>query len=383
MAFTFIHTADWQLGKAFAQFGTELGARLRQARLDAIDAIADAARTHGAKHVLVAGDIWEHCSPDNTTLHHALERLAKHQQLNWWMLPGNHDPAEARGVWDRLASGGDLKCPDNVHLLLRSEPVEIADGVVVMPAPLLRKDPTDDPTRWMNDCKTPPGTLRIGLAHGAMDDFGQDGDDHSRLINPARAEQAHLDYLALGDWHGKKQIDARTWYSGTPEADRFRNNDPGWCLAVTISGSNQPQVIACRTGKFTWSKLDIVVHPGKTADDIWADVSRDDGLAQDRLIDLTLSGQISARDVVSLERLQSVKTDALAYLTVDRASLQILIEPDDIASLELNGSVRAVAERLAGAAQDKTTPEQQRKDAVAALSLFLTLADEVKSGGTA
>ena len=36
-----------------------------------------------------------------------------------------------------------------------------------------------------------------------------------------RAGHAAQDYLALGDWHGTRRIDARTWYSGTPEHDRF------------------------------------------------------------------------------------------------------------------------------------------------------------------
>jgi len=32
---------------------------------------------------------------------------------------------------------------------------------------------------------------------------------------------ARLNYLALGDWHGRVQIDKRTWYPGTPEQDTF------------------------------------------------------------------------------------------------------------------------------------------------------------------
>ncbi len=40
--------------------------------------------------------------------------------------------------------------------------------------------------------------------------------------------------MALGDWHGRKQIGPRTWYSGTPEPDAFQDNDPGHALIVAL-----------------------------------------------------------------------------------------------------------------------------------------------------
>jgi len=51
----FIHTADWQIGKPFKQFGDRESV-LRQARLVAIENIGRLAAKEGAAHVLVAGD---------------------------------------------------------------------------------------------------------------------------------------------------------------------------------------------------------------------------------------------------------------------------------------------------------------------------------------
>ena len=59
MAFTFIHTSDWQLGKSFGQFPADVGGALRLARQRVITRIAAAAKEAGAKHVLVAGDVWD------------------------------------------------------------------------------------------------------------------------------------------------------------------------------------------------------------------------------------------------------------------------------------------------------------------------------------
>jgi DNA repair exonuclease SbcCD nuclease subunit len=41
-----IHTADWQLGKPYGRFDSEVRAALSEARFDAIDAIGKAAVEH-------------------------------------------------------------------------------------------------------------------------------------------------------------------------------------------------------------------------------------------------------------------------------------------------------------------------------------------------
>ena len=43
--------------------------------------------------------------------------------------------------------------------------------------------------------------------------------------NPIAADRItidRLDHLALCDWHGRNEIDARTWHSGTPNATASR-----------------------------------------------------------------------------------------------------------------------------------------------------------------
>lgn len=59
----FIHTSDWQLGKPFGRVPAEARAALGEARLDAIDRIAAAARANGAPLVLVAGDVFDSPEP--------------------------------------------------------------------------------------------------------------------------------------------------------------------------------------------------------------------------------------------------------------------------------------------------------------------------------
>ena len=116
-----------------------------------------------------------------------------------------------------LGSGSPRDAPPNVRPLLSPEPVEIAPGAVLLPAPCTQRRPGRDLTAGMAETATPAGALRIGLAHGAVQSFSEDG--NPALIPPDRAETAGLAFLALGDWHGQLGIGPRTWYAGTPEAE--------------------------------------------------------------------------------------------------------------------------------------------------------------------
>jgi DNA repair exonuclease SbcCD nuclease subunit len=71
--------------------------------------------------------------------------------------------------------------------------------------------------------------------------------------------QAAYDYIALGDWHGMKQISEKAWFSGTPEQDRFAKGDgnqPAYALTVEIKGRSQPALVnPVQTGKIGWHAL--------------------------------------------------------------------------------------------------------------------------------
>ena len=62
-----------------------------------------------------------------------------------------------------------------------------------------------NPTEVLVSMPSSEGAFRIGLAHGAVTDFTDAGAN----IPPDRDRSARLDYLALGDWHGRMQIGPR------------------------------------------------------------------------------------------------------------------------------------------------------------------------------
>jgi hypothetical protein len=170
-----------------------------------------------------SGDVYDNEAPNTITLRAPIERMKPFSDIQWHLLPGNHDPHRPEGVWDRVAQ---LGLPAHIHVHLTPTPVPLTDGAFLLPAPLLRKTEFDDLTAWMDNAPTPPGALRIGLAHGAVTNFTSEG-EASNPIDPARLAKAKLDYLALGDWHRTLQIGPAVWYAGTPEPDRAGRQERG------------------------------------------------------------------------------------------------------------------------------------------------------------
>ena len=241
-----IHTADWQLGKPFGRFPADVAGALSEARLDAIDRIGRVAMDCHAAHVLAAGDVFDNVEPGDRIVMQALSRMER-VDVTWWLMPGNHDHARPGGLWSRVRR----LAPARVRVVDVPEAVEIAEGAWLLPAPLEHRKTASDPTASMVDMATPPGALRIGLAHGSITEFGATGES-ANLIPPDRARSAGLDYLALGDWHGHLVVGDRTAYSGTPETDRYGREEPGACIAADVRQGDAPALERIETGRYRW-----------------------------------------------------------------------------------------------------------------------------------
>lgn len=364
----FIHTADWQIGRPFLRFGVKAEA-LGAARLDAIEAIGRLAVAEGAGHVLVAGDVFDAETPSNVTLRAPLARMKTFAGVTWHLLPGNHDPHRPGGIWERL---GLLGVPANVRMRLSAKPVALDDDVFLLPAPLRSKAETHDLTAHMNDAVTPDGAIRIGLAHGAIADFGAGNGDAKNLIDPARADRAGLDYLALGDWHRTQTINSRTWYAGTPEPDRHHSQTFGQALVVTLAGAGAPPLIEPRrVGTYHWrsESLQLTTLDQLAVQD--ADFGATAAPLSKLVLDLAVNGAVSIgeRRAVDdwLERLQA----AVFHVDAD-LDLRIRPDPDDLETIDFDGVLRRVAETLRLRAGDETLALAERQTAEEALmTLYL------------
>jgi DNA repair exonuclease SbcCD nuclease subunit len=338
----FLHTADWQIGRQYTTFPEDDAVPLAEARLAAVERLAQLANEHQVDAVLVAGDVFDLQTVSERTVRQMF--LAMQGYVGPWVLiSGNHDAALAESVWTRAQRLGVV--PAHVHLALSPQPVLLLEaGLAVLPAPLTQRHTFEDTTAWFNSAETPAGLLRVGLAHGSVQGVLAEEIDSPNPIAPDRAVQARLDYLALGDWHGCKQINARTWYSGTPEPDRFKSNDAGLALLVSIEAPGaEPTVTRLPTARHPWQSLSCEVHVASDLDELIAHLQQ---LPPRVVLSLTLAGKL---DLAGQQRLQAALGEAGArarHIQVDMAELQLAPTDEDIASLQADGYLAEVIAEL-------------------------------------
>ena len=375
MVFRFVHTADWQLGKQFANIPGDAGAALRDRRIETVKAVGRLAAERGVDAVLVAGDAFEDNAVADRTLIRMMEAL-KAFPGEWVFIPGNHDSALADSAWTRLLHRNP---PANVNLALEPEtPLSLAGGqAVVLPAVLQRRHEIDDLTAWFDRAETPGGAIRIGLAHGSVPEFLPDSSGTPNPIAAGRADAARLDYLALGDWHGTLGINDRTWYAGTPETDSFASSDPGNVLVVTIPEPGAPpEVEKVATGHFAWRSEAAEV---RGADDIEALDRKIAELAPEPgrcLLRLTLFGAVDLAAGARLRERLEYWGALLHHLDVREDGLLDEPSDDDLDRIDRGGFVRTAVERLRSRAQDEADSDR----AAAAMALVRLYETHVGTG---
>jgi DNA repair exonuclease SbcCD nuclease subunit len=362
VAVTLIHTADWQLGKQFANVPGDAGAALRLQRPKTVEAVARLAVERGADAVLVAGDVFDDNKVGDEALRRALYAMAGFDGP-WLLLPGNHDPALAESVWTRLAR---LGLPANVRPLTEAVPELLHDGrLAVLPAPLRRRHDALDPTAWFDAAETPEGAVRVGLAHGRIAGVLPEASEAINEIASDRAARARLDYLALGDWHGTFRAGERTWYSGTPETDRFKENESGGVLVVRIAAPGAPpEVERIAAGRFAWRTLSFRISGQQ---DLAAlEAALDGEAAPDRLVlRLILEGAVDLATRAALDELCARWEARLLHLRLEDKGLIAEASEDDLDRIDQTGFVRAAIERLRALQRDPAHPN--RAHAAAAL----------------
>lgn len=361
MPLTLIHTADWQLGKTFGRFDAELAAVLRKARLDAIDRLASLARSEGAQHILVAGDVFDSETLPAETVRRAVARIAAHADLTWHFISGNHDPARPGGVWDTVR---EARPPNHVRLHLTPGASEITRGVHLLAAPLSARAMQTDPTAWMDAASTPAHAIRIGLAHGSVKGFDSLG-EAAVPIDPARWRTAGLAYFALGDWHGTKEISARVWYAGTPEPDRFGDNGAGQALVVRIDDGGDLTVSPRPTAEHVWIERRIALSRPADLEPLAGELRALADRASRSLWHIVLSGRLSLTAIAEVETALTQLAPVAMDMAVDRDGVEAVADDADLRVLA-DPTLQAVADRL----RHKATEGDERQRRIAGLALL-------------
>ena len=362
-----LHTADWQIGKLYGQFEPDDAALLAEARFAAVERLAQLASVQGVHMVLVAGDVFDAQGVADRTVHRLFNCLRGFAGP-WVMIPGNHDAALSESVWTRAARLGAV--PPNVTVCL-APGVVLFDAlrIAVLAAPLTQRITHADLTAGFAAAETPAGYHRIGLAHGSVQGILADGIDSSNPIAAGRAAEARLDYLALGDWHGCRQIDARTWYSGTPETDRFRANESGRVLIVDSAGCGaQPVVTPVVTGQYRWLSETATLQVPSDIDTLLARLA-DLGLAD--VVQLVVDGQTDLADHARLRDAIAQAQGRARSLAADLSGVRIEPTADDIDALAADGYLGDVINELRAGQSGGEAQAEIARDALVLLAGLL------------
>lgn len=360
----FIHSADWQLGARFSQFGLKASS-LRQARLLTLQRALELAEEQAAAAFLIAGDLFEDNQVDDTLVAAALTCFAAHPRLPIYLLPGNHDPHTGPdSVWQRKAF---LNAPAHVHVLREPGVVDLGGNAFLLASPLHQKLSVTDPSLKLVELAAglPADALKIGMTHGALAiESKHQPNDFPIALNAA--SRAGLDYLAAGHWHNwLSDLDGgRLVMPGTPEPDRFTPESSGCIAVVEIDGSGQtPRVRALPIATLTWRVLgfDFLSAEASRAS-LAATLAELSPTAASTVLRVTLNGTASPAALTELRAwIEPALAPFLVGQLVDRT--QVALTAAELADLQgrhpLLAQVLADLDRLetfAGGTVTATTP---------------------------
>lgn len=345
----FLHTADLQIGKSFHFVeDNDKRRRLIDKRIDCLTSIRNLIESENHQFAVICGDIFDSFTPTKSTVSEFCAAIGS-WKIPVYAIPGNHDYAGPGCVWDQdFFNREKTSLAPNFHLLRTTEPL-IEDQYIILPCPLNQRHESQDPSLWLRsyDYSTLPNLPKVIIAHGSVHGFSSCGEEEvdESIFNYLKLDALPTkayDYIALGDWHGTKEISEKIWYSGTPEQDRFakgENNQPGNILTVEINTmTSSPKVNATPTGLVKWHDISRHFDDNYSIQDLGAEL---DGLLQQQagqdLLKLQLTGCLKLSEIAELEKLIETLNARLLHLRLDNQSilepsideLQALTQRDD------------------------------------------------------
>jgi DNA repair exonuclease SbcCD nuclease subunit len=196
---------------------------------------------HEADVFLIAGDLFEDNQVDDSLVAATVDLFRSHPALPIYLLPGNHDPHTGPdSVWQRKAF---LNAPANIHVIREAGVINLGNHAHLLAVPLHQKQSAIDPSLKLVELAAglPADVIKVGLTHGALAIEAKHQPNDFPIALHA-ATRAGLDYLAVGHWHNwlADTDSGRIVMPGTPEPDRFANDDSGHVALVEIDAPGQP-----------------------------------------------------------------------------------------------------------------------------------------------
>lgn len=236
MSYTFIHAADLHLDTPFSGLGqvaAQIQDALREASLEAFDALVELALREEARFLLLAGDIYDGANRGIRAQHRflkGLERLSE-RGIATLIVHGNHDPLSGWSAirkWPTGVTIFDDKQVDTVTLSQDGTPYATIHGISFSTA----KASENLSQHFQRGGE--PG-LHIGLLHCSV---GACSNEHANY-HPCTLEDlraSHLDYWALGHIHKSEILCRDPWvvYPGNIQGRSPKGSELGAKGAMVV-----------------------------------------------------------------------------------------------------------------------------------------------------
>lgn len=351
VALKIIHTADWHLGMTFPAFGVDARLRLTRARLEVVDRILGLAERHGAHAVLCAGDLFDDPDPSRQWWEGLADKLRARQWSGRpvFLLPGNHDPITQNGVYSK-SHPFRAALPDWVHVVDRDDfSCELEQGAILYAAPCRSRSESRDLALSLLPGRQPgDDRIRIGMVHGQT--FDLPGCQMNFPIGRGVAEKKGLDYLAIGDTHGFRDVTpeghAPTVYPGAPEPTHFGEKKPGHAVVAYFPKDRRRRALVREepVAQYTWEVATVT-----SLDELHALVARCSSQLVLRLV-LELRARVDEFDAIERILIELEGTEALhgkvGVLQLDRSRFTLETSTMQDALERAPDVLRSVASRL-------------------------------------
>ncbi len=358
MRVKFLHSSDFQIGMTrwFLTDTDDAQARFDAARKQAITRLGELAIAHECNFIVVAGDVFEHNAINTATKKRAIAALAD-LPMDVYLLPGNHDPANAGSILTELEQFS------NLHVLMDTTPQKTAKGEAqIIGAPWLSKTPTTDLAAQALMGLTPTTDIRILVAHGQVEN--RSNEIKPDLIDLPNLEAALargvIDYVALGDTHSAQSIGetGAVWFSGSPEVTDFKEvpvgggeQNSGKALVVSVEKlageSATVTVEEVQIGTWVFDAIDYELYTRQDVADFIALLESYPN-KDETVIKYSLRGEL---DIVTRQLLEQQLAElaplfANLYPRLRTTDLRTRASEDAIAELQLSGFGLATVKEL-------------------------------------
>ena len=358
-----LHTGDFHLDSPFSGLGAEAASRRRRELRETFCAIMEYARTSAVDMVLIAGDLFDRRFATAETLELICDEFSR-LACPVVIAPGNHDPADGRGIWH----SGIL--PANVFVFREDKLSRfIFDDIGVdvygyaFTSPQLTESPVAG--EFVRDRRR----ASVLLCHADM----LSPVSTSAPLSKAQIESFGADYTALGHVHNGEDYSGNAGgytyaYCGCPEGRDFGECGTKTVIIAEIDGDADGRVTTLTRKSFCrrrYEDVSVAVDGAVTMSEVCRKAaSAAEGADERTILRITLTGVVDPELVIEASAIEAVLTNVGELVVRDHTSPSLSFSEDD-------PTVRGEFCRLLAPMLGSADPEEREK-AVLALRMGLT-----------